>query len=162
MRFQQIKDPMLYLGGASSSARAAFTGARSPGGCWRSRMLLAHLQGREDAGGGSSARLSRADGKRGEGTWLDQGFGGICWPRGIVWRCPPQPSPREIVAPVSRQEEAHRRAGTSGQECPTPDTAVLKSLASMAQSHLTRLVHGAHRLDDLWARMERPGTGRVF
>lgn len=36
------------------------------------------------------------------------------------------------------------------RECPTPDTAaLLKALASMAQSRLTRLVHGAHRLDDL-------------
>lgn len=59
--------------------------------------------------------------------------------------------PDEIVTLVSRQEEKLvGELGRLARECPTPDTAaLLASLASMAQSRLTRLVHGAHRLDDL-------------
>ena len=118
MRFQQIKDLMLYLE-ELYHRQGHIYGRQIPRvDAERSRMLLAYLQGREDA---AAAHLHDYREQMGSGV------------------------------KVSRQEE--RLIGELerlARECPTPDTAaLLKALASMAQSRLTRLVHGAHRLDDL-------------
>jgi hypothetical protein len=95
-------------------------------------------------------------------TWLDQGFGEDLL-AGDRLALPATTQPAEIVALVSRQEE--RLIGELerlARECPTPDTAaLLKALASMAQSRLTRwytvLIASTISEPD-----ERPGTGRVF
>ena len=114
-------------------------------------MLLAYLQGREEAAAAHLHDYREQMGSAVKETWLDQGFGEDLLAEGDRLALPATTQPAEIVALVSRQEE--RLIGELerlARECPTPDTAaLLKALASMAQSRLTRLVHGAHRLDDL-------------
>ncbi len=151
MRFQQIKDLMLYLE-ELHHRQGHIYGRQIPRvDAERSRMLLAYLQGREDAAAAHLHDYREQMGSAVKETWLDQGFGEDLLAEGDRLALPATTQPAEIVALVSRQEE--RLIGELerlARECPTPDTAaLLKSLASMAQSRLTRLVHGAHRLDDL-------------
>ena len=68
-------------------------------------MLLAYLQGREDAAAAHLHDYREQMGSAVKETWLDQGFGEDLLAEGIVWRCPPATQPAEIVALVSRQEE---------------------------------------------------------
>ena len=151
MRFQQIKDLMLYLE-ELHHRQGHIYGRQIPRvDAERSRMLLAYLQGREDA---AAAHLHDYREQMGSGvkeTWLDQGFGVDLLADCQRLALPAGAQPDEIVTLVSRQEEKLvGELGRLARECPTPDTAaLLASLASMAQSRLTRLVHGAHRLDDL-------------
>lgn len=151
MRFQQIKDLMLYLE-ELHHRQGHIYGRQIPRvDAERSRMLLAYLQGREDAAAAHLHDYREQMGSAVKETWLDQGFGEDLLAEGDRLALPATTQPAEIVAQVSRQEE--RLIGELerlARECPTPDTAaLLKTLASMAQSRLTRLVHGAHRLDDL-------------
>ena len=151
MRFQQIKDLMLYLEQLHQQQGRSYGRLIPQVDGERSRMLLAYLQGREDA---AAAHLHDYREQMGSGvkeTWLDQGFGVDLLADCQRLALPAGAQPDEIVTLVSRQEE--KLVGELerlARECPTPDTAaLLTSLASMAQSRLTRLVHGAHRLDDL-------------
>ncbi|MDX7692171.1 hypothetical protein SJU67_10415 [Aeromonas caviae] len=151
MRFQQIKDLMLYLE-ELHHRQGHIYGRQIPRvDAERSRMLLAYLQGREDAAAAHLHDYREQMGSAVKETWLDQGFGEDLLAEGDRLALPATTQPAEIVALVSRQEE--RLIGELerlARECPTPDTAaLLKALSSMAQSRLTRLVHGAHRLDDL-------------
>ncbi|MEL3916959.1 hypothetical protein [Aeromonas caviae] len=151
MRFQQIKDLMLYLE-ELHHRQGRIYGRQIPRvDAERSRMLLAYLQGREDAAAAHLHDYREQMGSAVKETWLDQGFGEDLLAEGDRLALPATTQPAEIVALVSRQEE--RLIGELerlARECPTLDTAaLLKALASMAQSRLTRLVHGAHRLDDL-------------
>ncbi len=151
MRFQQIKDLMLYLE-ELHHRQGHIYGRQIPRvDAERSRMLLAYLQGREDAAAAHLHDYREQMGSAVKETWLDQGFGEDLLAEGDRLALPATTQPAEIVALVSRQEE--RLIGELerlARECPPPDTsALLKSVASMAQSRLTRLVHGAHRLDDL-------------
>ena len=151
MRFQQIKDLMLYLE-ELHHRQGHIYGRQIPRvDAERSRMLLAYLQGREDATAAHLHDYREQMGSAVKETWLDQGFGEDLLAEGDRLALPATTQPAEIVALVSRQEE--RLIGELerlARECPTPDTAaLLEALASMAQSRLTRLVHGAHRLDDL-------------
>lgn len=151
MRFQQIKDLMLYLE-ELHHRQGHIYGRQIPRvDAERSRMLLAYLQGREDAAAAHLHDYREQMGSAVKETWLDQGFGEDLLAEGDRLALPATTQPAEIVALVSCQEE--RLIGELerlARECLTPDTAaLLKALASMAQSRLTRLVHGAHRLDDL-------------
>ncbi|WP_421245669.1 hypothetical protein [Aeromonas sanarellii] len=151
MRFQQIKDLMLYLEQLHHQQGLSY-GRQIPRVDGElSRMLLAYLQGREDAAAAHLHDYREQMGKAVKETWLDQGFG-----EDLLVECErlalaAGTQPEEIVALVSQQEERLiAELERLARECPTPDTgALLKALASMARSRLTRLVHGAHRLDDI-------------
>jgi hypothetical protein len=83
-------------------------------------------------------------------TWLDQGFGEDLLAGGSSGAARHNPARGDSGPGVTPGGELIGELERLARECPTPDTAaLLKALASMAQSRLTRLVHGAHRLDDL-------------
>ncbi|MGU5713891.1 hypothetical protein [Aeromonas taiwanensis] len=151
MRFQQIKDLMLYLEQLHHQQGLGYGRQISRVDGERSRMLLAYLQGREDAAAAHLHEYREQMGKAVRETWLDQGFG-----EDLLAECQrlvleAGTRPEEIVALASRQEEKLiGELSRLARECPTSGTvALLKALASMAQSRLTRLVHGVHRLDDI-------------
>ena len=151
MRFQQIKELLHYLEQVHHQLGLCYRRLANQVDSERCRMLLVYLQGREDAAAAHLHDYREQMGSAVKETWLDQGFGEDLLAEGDRLALPATTQPAEIVALVSRQEE--RLIGELerlARECPTPDTAaLLKALASMAQSRLTRLVHGAHRLDDL-------------
>lgn len=151
MRFQQIKDLMLYLEQLHHQQGLGYGRQISRVDGERSRMLLAYLQGREDAAAAHLHDYREQMGKAVKETWLDQGFGEDLLAECERLALEAGTQPEEIVALVSRQEEKLiGELSRLARECPTPDTgALLKALASMAQSRLTRLVHGVHRLDDI-------------
>ena len=151
MRFQQIKDLMLYLEQLHHQQGLGYGRQISRVDGERSRMLLAYLQGREDAAAAHLHDYREQMGKAVRETWLDQGFGEDLLAECERLALAAGTQPEEIVALVSQQEERLiAELERLARECPTPDTgALLKALASMARSRLTRLVHGAHRLDDI-------------
>lgn len=151
MRFQQIKDLMLYLEQLHHQQGLGYGRQISRVDGERSRMLLAYLQGREDAAAAHLHDYREQMGKAVKETWLDQGFGEDLLAECERLALAAGTQPEEIVALVSQQEERLiAELERLARECPTPDTgALLKALASMARSRLTRLVHGAHRLDDI-------------
>lgn len=92
MRFQQIKDLMLYLEQLHQQQGRSYGRLIPQVDGERSRMLLAYLQGREDA---AAAHLHDYREQMGSGvkeTWLIRDLAWICWPIASVWHCPPLPS----------------------------------------------------------------------
>ena len=84
MRFQRIKGPDA-LSQSFIIGKGTFIAGMNPRvDAEAQRDIASYLQGAGGCRGGSSARLSRADGKRDEEDfpgWI-RGFGEICWPRG--------------------------------------------------------------------------------
>ena len=131
MRFQQIKDLMLYLEQLHQQQGRSYGRLIPQVDGERSWMLLAYLQGREDA---AAAHLHDYREQMGSGvkeTWLDQGFGVDLLADCQRLALPAGAQPEEIVTLVSRQEE--KLVGELerlARECPTPDTAALRNRVS--------------------------------
>uniref|UniRef100_UPI003BA02862 hypothetical protein n=1 Tax=Aeromonas jandaei TaxID=650 RepID=UPI003BA02862 len=151
MRFQQIKELLHYLEQVHHQLGLCYRRLANQVDSERCRMLLVYLQGREDA---ASVHLqdyaSQLGGPLRE-TWLDQSFSEDMLP--AIMRCelPASAKTEDIVALVCRwEEQLIGELGHLARECPTRSTAeLLDNLARLEQTRLTRLVHGAHQLDDL-------------
>ena len=151
MRFQQIKDLLSYLEQVHHQLGLCYGRLMAEVDGERSRMLLAHLQGREDE---ASAHLHDYQGQLSQGvkeTWLERGFSEDLLPEIQRLALPATAQTQDIVQQVCRQEEKLiGELSHLARECPTDETAALLiSLASLEQTRLTRLVHGVHRLDDI-------------
>ena len=151
MRFQQIKDLLLYLELVHHQLGLCYGRLMAEVDGERSRMLLAYLQEREEA---ARAHLHDYLGQLGGGireTWLERGFSEDLLPEIQRLSLPATAQTQDIVQQVCRQEEKLiGELGHLARECPTEETAALLSaLSSLEQTRLTRLVHGVHRLDDI-------------
>ncbi|AJE37733.1 hypothetical protein V469_18505 [Aeromonas hydrophila J-1] len=84
-------------------------------------------------------------------TWLERGFSEDLLPGIRRLSLPATAQTQDIVQLVCRQEEKLiGELSHLARECPTEETVrLLGGLAEQEQTRLTRLVHGAHRLDDL-------------
>lgn len=150
MRFQQIKELLHYLEQVHHQLGLCYRRLGNQVDSERCRMLLVYLQ----AGGCSerpSAGVRQPAGRLGAGDLLDQRFSEDMLP--AIMRCelPASARTEDIVALVCRwEEQLIGELGHLARECPTRSTAeLLDNLARLEQTRLTRLVHGAHQLDDL-------------
>ena len=151
MRFQQIKDLMLYLE-ELHHRQGHIYGRQIPRvDAERSRMLLAYLQGREDAAAAHLHDYREQMGSAVKETWLERGFSEDLLPGIRRLSLPATAQTQDIVQLVCRQEEKLiGELSHLARECSTEETVrLLGGLAEQEQTRLTRLVHGAHRLNDL-------------
>lgn len=151
MRFQQIKDLLLYLEQVHHQLGLCYGRLMAQVDGERSRLLLAYLQQREEA---AKSQLDDYLSELGEGvkdTWLERGFSEDLLPGIRRLSLPATAQTQDIVQLVCRQEEKLiGELSHLARECPTEETVrLLGGLAEQEQTRLTRLVHGAHRLDDL-------------
>ena len=119
MRFQQIKELLHYLEQVHHQLGLCYGRLTSQVGSERSRMLLVHLQGREDA---ATAHLHEYASQLGEAvreTWLNQSFSEDMLPaitRFRAARLGPDPGYRHSGVLLGRV--AGGRAGPSGPGVP--------------------------------------------
>jgi hypothetical protein len=151
MRFQQIKDLLRYLEQVHQMLSRLYGRLEREANAERSRLLLAYLRGREDAAMGHLADYEQQVGSAVADTWLELGFAEDLI-AGIN-RCELSSAMTtdEIVATATAfEEKLVSELSRLARECPTDNTTrVLDALATLEQQRLTRLVHGAHRLDDV-------------
>jgi len=145
MRFQQIKDLLLYLEQVHHQLGLGYGRLMTQVDGERSRLLLAYLQQREEA---AKSQLDDYLSELGEGvkeTWLERGFSEDLLPGIRRLSLPATAQTQDIV-----QEKLIGELSHLARECPTEETVrLLGGLAEQEQTRLTRLVHGAHRLNDL-------------
>lgn len=151
MSSKQIKDLLRYLGEVHHRLALAYGRLSREVDAERSRMLLVYLRGREDAAAVHLEEYAEQLGEAQALTWFELGFDEELLPLIAELTLPAGAQGDEIVALACDLEgrlvaELDRLA----RECPTEATAaLLRNLSGLEQARLTRLVHGAHRLDDL-------------
>ncbi|ENY73891.1 hypothetical protein [Aeromonas diversa] len=151
MRFQQIKDLLHYLEQVHQMLSRLYARLERQADAERSRLLLAYLRGREES---ALVHLQEYQRQMREGiadTWLELGFADDLIPLINQSELPATMTTDHIVSLADGIEsrlvsELSRLA----RECPTETTAsLLDTLAALEQQRRNRLVHGAHRLDDI-------------
>ncbi|KUE78122.1 hypothetical protein [Aeromonas schubertii] len=151
MRFQQIKDLLHYLEQVHQMLSRLYGRLERQADAERSRLLLAYLRGREES---ALVHLQEYRRQMSEGvsdTWLELGFADDLIPLINQSELPATMTTDHIVSLADGIEsrlvsELSRLA----RECPTEGTAsLLDTLAALEQQRRHRLIHGAHRLDDI-------------
>ena len=143
MRFQQIKDLLLYLEQVHHQLGLGYGRLMAQVDGERSRLLLAYLQQREEA---AKSQLDDYLNELGEGvkeTWLERGFSEDLLPGIRRLSLPATAQTQDIVQLVCRQEEKLiGELSHLARECPTEETVrLLGGLADGAEERPAGAVH---------------------
>lgn len=151
MRFQQIKDLLLYIEQVHQMLSRLYGRLERQADAERSRLLLAYLRGREDAATGQLHEYASQLGESVAETWLEQGISHDMLATINSTTLPADMDGEAIIALVTGfEQQLTEELSRMARECPTDGTAaLLDALATLEQQRLTRFVHGVHRFDDM-------------